>query len=131
MRPLHYLPHLLAPSAASPLATTRDPAASTDVKVDVDLDLRARQLGGSGTTRNDLVGGGGCGRAVVVFARGTTGDVDTAGAELPADMFLRTDGFGARDIAGGGCRAAGRTAQRWRARPRPQRQVVVVCVARR
>ena len=72
MRPLHYLPHLLALSAASPLATTRDPAASTDVNVDVDLDLGARQLGGSGTTRNDLVGGSGCGRAVVVFARGTT-----------------------------------------------------------
>ena len=72
MRPLHHLPHLLALSAASPLAITCDPATGTDV-ADVDLDLGARQLGGSGTTRNDLVGsGGGCGRAVVVFARGTT-----------------------------------------------------------
>ena len=72
MRPLHHLPHLLALSAASPLAITRDPATGTD-GANVDLDLGARQLGGSGTTRNDLVGGGGgCGRAVVVFARGTT-----------------------------------------------------------
>ena len=63
MRPLLHIPPLFALCVASPLATTHKPAR--------DADLGARQIGGSGTTRNDLVSGG-CGRAVVVFARGTT-----------------------------------------------------------
>ena len=72
MRPLFHLPHLLALCDGSPLATTQghvpDPASEADAAA---ADLEARQLGGSGTTRNDLVGGK-CGHAVVVFARGTT-----------------------------------------------------------
>ena len=64
MRCLRHLIPVLALCVASPLVKNGDPDPAGP-------QLEARQLGGSATTRNDLVDGK-CGSVVMVFARGTT-----------------------------------------------------------